>query len=720
MGNGTRAPSGLSAHLTGRGPGAARGVAAMGIGSRAVTGACMLLLALSGGVTMSHGEGGPAVAGRSREACVEALVARHGEALRPRIERGVAQLAALWRPEDGDDAAFEAFCREQFLADDRELAATFHRLEGALEQVFGRLHEIERELRTPLDLDTGPILEIDRRLARLDFRAPLQEDLFRTGVAHLCRLNYPVHTLAERLAAGPGWDRETWARSRMMDLFAERVPPDVGRRITDALARASEYVDGYWIRADRLLGPGGKPLFPAGKRLIAHWGLRDEIKADYALGAEGLARQRLLEKVMERIVRQEIPLAVIDNPDLWWDPVANRVTDAAGREVPTRLGEREPDRRYATILAVFQAERAVDPYTPSTPSFLARTFERDIRVPVDEVESLFSRVLDSEEVRRTARLIERRLGRPLEPFDLWYAGFRPGARHDEEDLDRRVRERWPDVAAFQRDLPRILETLGFAPERARWLAARIVVDPARGAGHAMAAEMRGRKAHLRTHAGAGGFDYKGFNIAMHELGHNVEQVFSLDGIDHWFLRGVPDSACTEAFAFLFQERDLEVLGLGRPDEESRREQVLGKLWSAYEIMGVALVDIGTWRWLYRHPEATPAELREAVLRIARETWNRHYAPVFGRKDVELLAVYSHMISYPLYLPNYPLGELIAFQLRQKVRGEAFGREFERIARQGALTPDLWMKRAVGSGISAEPLLAAARRALDASGEGTDR
>ncbi len=681
--------------------------------ARSVAGTLVVLLALRGGIAMDRGKEATAPSERARTACVEALVARHGEELRPRIERGVAQLAALWRPADGDERAFEEFCRERFLADERDLHATFARLEAALEQVWGHLHEIDRELRTPLDLDTGPVLEVDRMLVRIDPWSPLFEDFFRTGVAHLCRLNFPVHTLAERLAEGPAWDRETWARSRMMDLFAERVPPEIGQRITDALARASEYVDGYWIRADRLLGPGGEPLFPEGKRLISHWGLRDEIKANYALGREGLERQRLLETVMERIVRQEIPAAVIDDADPWWDPVANRVFTAPGRVAPAELQAREPDRRYAIILDVFHAERAVDPYTPSTPSYLARTFERDIQVPVEEVEALFERVLQSEEVRRTARVIERRLGRPLEPFDLWYAGFRPQARYDERELDRRVRERWPDVAAFQRDLPRILEALGFAPDRARWLAERIVVDPARGAGHAMAAEMRGQRAHLRTHAGPDGFDYKGFNIAMHELGHNVEQVFSLDGIDHWFLHGVPDSACTEAFAFLFQERDLEVLGLGEPDEVTRREAALQKLWSAYEIMGVGLVDIRTWRWLYQHPEATPAELREAVLSIARDTWNRYYAPVFGRKDVELLAVYSHMISYPLYLPNYPLGELIAFQLKEKVHGEAFGREFERIARQGKLTPDLWMKRAVGSGISAEPLLRAARAALAA-------
>lgn len=40
------------------------------------------------------------------------------------------------------------------------------------------------------------------------------------------------------------------------------------------------------------------------------------------------------------------------------------------------------------------------------------------------------------------------------------------------------------------------------------------VDPSRGAGHAMGAERRTGKAHLRTLVEAGGMDYRGYNIAI--------------------------------------------------------------------------------------------------------------------------------------------------------------------------------------------------------------
>ena len=135
-----------------------------------------------------------------------------------------------------------------------------------------------------------------------------------------------------------------------------------------------------------------------------------------------------------------------------------------------------------------------------------------------------------------------------------------------------------------------------------------------------------------------------------------------------------------------------------------------------EIAGVALVDIAAWRWLYDHPEATPAELREAVTALARATWNRWYAPLLGRKDALLLAVYSHAISHPLYLPDYPLGHLVCFQIEEHFRRRAdepgaFGREVERMTTLGRLTPDAWMRAAVGAPVSAAPLVKAAERAL---------
>jgi hypothetical protein len=208
-------------------------------------------------------------------------------------------------------------------------------------------------------------------------------------------------------------------------------------------------------------------------------------------------------------------------------------------------------------------------------------------------------------------------------------------------------------------------------------------------------------------------DYKGYNIAMHEMGHNVEQVISLENIDFYSLEGVPNNAFTEALAFLFQARDMELLGLATPDADSVALQVLDDFWSGAEIAAVALVDMGVWRWMYDHPRATPAELKQATLTIARDVWNRFYAPVIGERDVFILAIYSHMISNLLYLPNYPIGAMIQRQIEEQIeKAGDLGGEFERMCRLGDLTPDLWMVEATGKPVGPEALLSSAQRALD--------
>jgi hypothetical protein len=511
-----------------------------------------------------------------------------------------------------------------------------------------------------------------------------------------------VDTLADRLAQGSSWSRDRWAQSRMMDRFALRVPAEIGQETTKAFTAADQYIAGNDIRLDKLVDAKGKPFgFPEGLRVITHWGLRDELKSHYDDGPAGLAKQRAIYDVMTRIVRQEIPKAAIGRESITWDPA-----------VPAPAADREPDTRYRIFQSVFRATRLADPYAPTAPTYIDRKFNLDRQIPEKEVEALLVSVLTSQEVKDLAKRISKSLGRNLEPFDIWYAGFSSRAGKTEAELDAITKAKYPNVAAFQAGLPNILTGLGFTPEKAAWLSQRIVVDPSRGAGHAMGAVRREDKAHLRTRIPEGGMLYKGYNIAIHELGHNVEQCFSLGEIDHWFLSGVPNNGFTEALAFVFQRRDLELLGVtGAVDAAQAGQEALNDLWATYEIGGVSIVDMRVWRWMYAHPDATPAQLREAVLGIAREVWNTYYAPVFGVKDSEILAIYSHMISYGLYLPDYPLGHIIAFQVAGAMRGKNFGQEFERVSRQGRLTPDAWMRGAVGGPLSAKPLLEDARAAM---------
>ena len=128
----------------------------------------------------------------------------------------------------------------------------------------------------------------------------------------------------------------------------------------------------------------------------------------------------------------------------------------------------------------------------------------------------------------------------------------------------------------------------------------------------------------------------------------------------------------------------------------------------YEIMGVSLVDMAMWQWIYAHPKANAKELCAAVISIAQAVWNKYYEPVLGEHDCVLLAIYSHMVNAPMYLPNYPLGHIVQYQLEEHLAQfdtpAAFAAEYERIYRLGRLTPKIWMQQAVGANPSVTPIL----------------
>ncbi len=376
---------------------------------------------------------------------IDALVARHGPSERARVERGVRQAAALWRDTDGDARAFEAFAKEQFAASGVPLDTLFGRLEAVSEALDGHGVEIGRALSWWTQVDTGPMQPIDPLLATYDPGAHLLDDLFANKVAFAALLNFPLTSLDERLQAGQGWTRRQWAEARLANRFARRVPAAVSQLIARANAASDLYVAGYNVWAHHLLDAAGARPFEKGKRLLSHWNLRDEIKAQYAQEG-GLARQRLLATVMERIVTQTIPKAVVDDPTVDWDPVANLVRPAPAAEIeggrPPRAkvdGAREPDTRYLMLRDCFLAMKAADPYSPTAPTHMARKFDLERELPEARVVALLEQVLGAPEVRQVAALVQRRLGRPLEAHDIWYDGFRPRTRFTEADLDQRTR-----------------------------------------------------------------------------------------------------------------------------------------------------------------------------------------------------------------------------------------------------------------------------------------
>lgn len=629
-----------------------------------------------------------------------------------RLNRSVPQVAALWREADGTADEFQSFCVANFASDDSTRLRLANTIQHNFESLWGCFNKISVDLKLALHVAGPDITPIDELFGSMDPYAHLDDDLFAQKIAFITVLNFPHYSLQEKDDLGRSWSRQQWAFARLGDVFTSRVPAEINQQAAIALQNSDSYISDYNIFMGNLLTSTGDRLFPsevggAPLALITHWGLRDELKSNYADSVKGLEKQRMIYQVMQRIIDQTIPQEVINSDQYTWDPYANKLYQN-GKEVKFQS---EPDTRYEYFLNNFLAQKASDPYNATYPTAIARAFDKDMEVSYDEIETLFTEFLASSQVKAVASLIQSRLGRELEPFDIWYDGFKSRSAISEDQLTAKTQSLYPNPTAVQADLPNILKKLGFQNDMAQYICDKVKVDGSRGAGHAWEASMKGDKARLRTRIGENGMDYKGYNIAVHEFGHNVEQTLTLYNVDNYIMKGVPNTAFTEALAFVFQTRDLDLLGIRNSDPNQEALNTLDIFWGCFEIMGVALVDMHTWSWLYDHPKATKSELKAQVIANAQSIWNQYYAPVLGHNDSPILAIYSHMIDSPLYLANYPYGHIIQFQIEKQLKGKNIADEILRMYPVGRLTPQNWMRNAVGGEVSIQPLLEAARQAV---------
>ena len=623
------------------------------------------------------------------------------------LEKGVRHAASLWRTEDGTAAEFSDFVKTNYISDPVKRRQVFLKISNFLESLSGNFNEVTLDLRKNLDEATGDIDDVDRMFGTYSPGSHLSDDFYSNKIAFYIALNFPYFSLEEKEASGPSWSREEWAMARLGDMFVSRVPAEISQAANLATGNAEMYIAEYNICMGKLRTDDGRQIFPDDMVLLSHWNLRDEIKSNYAAGEKGAEKQEMIYKVMERIISQEIPKTVINNPEYEWAPFSNKVTKGGS---PSEA-EPEPDTRYEHVLNIFKAHKAADPFNPEMNTAILRKFSAEMEISQEEIEALFDSYLSSPELAKLGKLISERLGRDLRPYDIWYDGFKARNNFPEDKLTERTSAFYPSPAAFREQMPVMLKNLGWTPERAKYIADKIVVDPARGSGHAWGAAMRGASSHLRTRVSEKGMDYKGYNIAVHEFGHNVEQTISLYDVDYYTMSGVPNTAVTEALAFVFQKRDLDLLGIKANDPENEKMEVLDAAWSLAEIMGVGMTEMLTWLWLYENPEATPAQLKEKTIEFATQTWNKYFAPITGVSDSPVLAIYSHMIEVPLYLPNYSYGHIVQFQIEKYLKDKKLAPEVDRMFSQGKLTPQQWMMGAVGSKISTEPILASLKEVL---------
>jgi hypothetical protein len=639
---------------------------------------------------------------------VNAIIEKVGSEDKNLIQRGVDHAASLWRTSDGIPKEFEAFCLDNYIAESAQKKIVFKKIETNFESLWGHQNKILLDLNKNMHEDNGDDYhKIDAMFAAYSPGSHFSNDFYANKIAFVIALNYPPYSLDEKNEIGKEWTSLEWAYARLGDVFSARVPAKLSQAIGVAGTNADIYISEYNVYMGHLLNNDGQKLFPEDMKLLSHWNLRDEIKSNYANKKNGLEKQDMIYDVMKHIINQTIPEKIINSGDYDWNPIENKVYQD-GNEVQLAS---EPFTRYQQILNNFNANKATDEYYTEYNTFIKRAFAGSKEIPQAEVEKLFDEYLSSPVFKEVGALIKKRLGRDLKPYDIWYDGFKARSSYSEEMLNGITQKKYPNAKALEADLGNILKKLGWEKKRAEFIASKVSVDAARGSGHAWGAEMKAEKAHLRTRISGKGMDYKGYNIAVHEFGHNVEQTISLHDVDYYMINGVPNTAFTEALAFIFQKRDLQLLGFTNDDANKEYLQNLDLSWSVFEIMGVSMVDMKVWKWLYANPNATAEELKVAVVNIANEVWNAYFAEIYGITDQPILAVYSHMVASPLYLANYSFGHLIDFQIEQYLTGKDFSDEVDRIWSIGRVTPQIWMQKAVNEDISINPMIEATEEAL---------
>ena len=365
------------------------------------------------------------------------------------IERGVSQAAALWTAEDGTEEEFGAFVRENYCATDSARQALFGSLSRILEKCFQSADMLTVDLLKPTQLTNAGEPELpDWIMSAYSPMAHFSDDMFANRLAFVTILNFPHFSLEEKNDLGRHWSRLEWAMARMGDVFTTRVPAAVNAELAQANADAENYIADYNIYMGNLRTDDGRQLWPEDKILLAHWNLRDELKALYSDKVSGQEKQEMIYQVMQRIVKQTIPQQAINSPDYIWQPYSTQESA-------------EPYTRYERILAIAHALFAEDKYCPSAPTGIIRNFNEGVEIPAEELDSLFRALVGSDEVQTVAAIIRQRLGRDLRPYDIWYDGFKARASLNEDELTAQTRKLYPDANAFAADMTRLLQQLGF-------------------------------------------------------------------------------------------------------------------------------------------------------------------------------------------------------------------------------------------------------------------
>jgi hypothetical protein len=264
-------------------------------------------------ISNSNGQSKKVISAKTVASVTEQLVKIHREQNGFRIEKGVQQMAALWEKTDGTAAEFETFCTANFIGDAKQREQIFERLCKQFETIYGGFNKMTVSLMEPVHMVDYKPLDIDEMFGAWSPSAHFEDDFFANKIAFYVMLNFPFYTLEEKnkLSQTENWSALEWGYARMGDVFISRVPAEISQKIAEMDMSAENYIANYNIFMGKLVDDNKKTLFPEDMKLITHWGLRDELKSQYA-SEKGLIKQRMIYEVMKRIIDQSSPNEVIN------------------------------------------------------------------------------------------------------------------------------------------------------------------------------------------------------------------------------------------------------------------------------------------------------------------------------------------------------------------------------------------------------------------------
>lgn len=619
---------------------------------------------------------------------INALVKLHGAKLRKDIQRGVKYCRAVWDFKKHPGGEFHKFCLDQYMPPGKLRRELLAKADFCLHSIGGYFGMMTKAVRRGLDVADTPLTAADELFASFSAASHYSQDLRDFKIAALAQLNFGTDSLKAPRT------RADWAARRLSSVGREVVPARLLAEVSRVGAATQKFVSGFNLYLDRIDFGDPDITFPKNTRLISHWGLRDYM-TDLRGKPHALKKQRAIRDLLRRVVDGEIPREIIDNHKAAWDLKTGQVA-VGGRRIKTTQTQA---LRWEQFKNMFDSMRKVDPYTRYG-NIIDNKFKKEREMSQEKIVGMLRDVLASPLAARVGAFVSGKLQRPLEAHDIYFKDFHGGAKKSK--LGYNIASRYPGAGALTAAIPGILVKLGFAKKRAREIGSHIRVENSRSAGHAWRPHTPVDTQLLRVRIGSKGIDERDFSIFMHELGHCVEGVLSSYEMDYRALWGVPNTAFSEAYAFTFQDRTDQILGRKAPGNSD--VTTLLRFAEVFEIAGAALAEIEFFHWLYGASNRSAAQMQRKIRQIGDSIWKKYYAPIYGPDGYGLLSVYSHILWCVFYLADYPLGYVIAYQVRKYLKGKNLAKEMERMCRLGDIYPEQWMRSAVGENVSVTPLL----------------